>query len=82
VRLAVDLSVQGRGIGAELLLSAGARALSVASQIGGVALAIDAKDRRAAEWYRKFGALPLLDDPLKLVLPLATIADTLLAVRK
>jgi GNAT superfamily N-acetyltransferase len=55
-RLAVGVAVQGRGLGAELLLAAGARALSVAAQIGGVALAIDAKDRRAADWYRRFGA--------------------------
>lgn len=50
-RLAVSLSVQGRGLGAELLLSAGVRALAVASEVGGVALAIDAKDERTAAWY-------------------------------
>jgi GNAT superfamily N-acetyltransferase len=80
-RLAVSLSVQGRGLGAELLLSAGVRALGVASEVGGVALAIDAKDARAAVWYGRFGAMPLLDDPLKLILPLATIAETLARVR-
>ena len=73
-RLAVSLSMQGRGLGGELLLSAGLRALAVASEVGGVALAIDAKDRKAATWYERFGALHLLDDPLKLILPLATIA--------
>jgi hypothetical protein len=40
-------------------------------------LAIDAKDDRAAQWYGRFGALRLRDDPLKLVLPLATIAAAL-----
>jgi GNAT superfamily N-acetyltransferase len=80
-RLAVSLSVQGRGLGAELLLSAGVRALGVASEVGGVALAIDAKDERAAVWYGRFGAMRLLDDPLKLILPLATIAETLARVR-
>lgn len=73
-RLAVGLDVQGRGLGGDLLLAAGLRALAVAEQVGGVALAIDAKDVRAARWYGRFGALPLLDDPLKLVLPLTTIA--------
>jgi len=43
--------------------------------VGGVALAIDAKDARAAVWYARFGALRLLYDPLKLVLPPKTIAD-------
>lgn len=45
--------------------------------MGGVALAIDAKDDRAAQWYERFGALRLLDDRLKLILPLATIAAVL-----
>lgn len=76
-RLATDRSVQGSGLGGQLLLAAGRRALRVASEVGGVALVIDAKDERAARWYRGFGALPLLDNPLTLVLPLATVADAL-----
>jgi hypothetical protein len=76
-RLAVSIMVQGRGLGGDLLLAAGARALTVAAEVGGVALAIDAKDERAARWYARFGALRLLDDPLKLVLPLETIAAAL-----
>jgi GNAT superfamily N-acetyltransferase len=76
-RLAVDRSVQGSGLGGELLLAAGRRALSVAVEVGGVALAIDAKDERAAVWYERFGALRLLDDPLKLILPLKAIGDAL-----
>jgi len=78
-RLAVSLSVQGRGLGGDLLFAAGERALAVAEEVGGVALAIDAKDERAAAWYERFGALRLLDDPLKLVLPLETIRATLRA---
>ncbi len=45
--------------------------------MGGVAPAIDAKDERAVRWYKRFGALPLLDDPLKLILPLSVIADAI-----
>ena len=81
-RLAVAVALQGRGLGGELLLAAGERALSVAQEVGGVALAIDAKDDRAAQWYGRFGALRLRDDPLKLVLPLATIAAALTRRRK
>jgi GNAT superfamily N-acetyltransferase len=81
-RLAVDLSIQGRGLGGDLLLAAGMRALAVASEVGGVALAIDAKDVNAAKWYERFGAMPLLDDPLKLVLPLTTIVDAARAAEK
>jgi len=80
-RLAVNLSNQGGGLGAELLLAAGRRALSVAAEVGGLALAIDAKSERAAQWYERFGAVRLLDDPLKLVLPLKTIAEALASAR-
>jgi len=76
-RLAVDRSMQGRGLGGDLLLAAGARALAVAAEVGGVALAIDAKDENAARWYERFGTLALLDDPLKLILPLDTIAEAI-----
>jgi len=76
-RLGVDLSVQGQGLGADLLLAAGERALAVAAEVGGVALAIDAKDEKAARWYGRFGALSLLDNPLKLILPLSVIADAI-----
>lgn len=81
-RLGISRSLQGQGFGAELLLAAGVRALSVASQIGGVALAIDAKDERAAGWYERFGAARLLDDPLKLILPLAVVAEAIAAPEK
>ena len=70
-------STQERGLGGDLLLAAGERALAVAQEVGGVALAIDAKDELAAIWYERFGALRLLDDPLKLVLPLDTIRTVL-----
>jgi hypothetical protein len=63
-------------------MAAGERALAVAAEVGGVALAIDAKDKKAARWYERFGALALLDDPLKLVLPLDVFADALAAAGK
>jgi GNAT superfamily N-acetyltransferase len=73
-RLAIEHTAQGRGLGGELVLAAGERALAVANEVGGVALAIDAKGSKAAIWYQRFGALPLLDDALKLILPLSVIA--------
>jgi GNAT superfamily N-acetyltransferase len=81
-RLAVDRSVQSRGLGGDLLLAAGERVLAVAAEIGGVALLIDAKDENAVTWYQRFGALTLLDDPLKLILPLSVIAEALGTVGK
>ncbi len=72
-RLAVDLSVQGHGLGQGLLFAAGRRCLAVAQEVGGVALLIDAKSERAARWYALFGAVQLEDAPMTLVLPLATM---------
>jgi GNAT superfamily N-acetyltransferase len=74
-RLAVDQSMQGRGLGGSLLLRAAQRCILVADDVGGVALLIDAKNARAAEWYRSYGALVLEDAPLSLVLPLVVAAD-------
>src|SRR5687767_15099275 len=37
---------------------------------------------RAAGWYERFGAACLLDDPLKLILPLTVIADAVTAAEK
>lgn len=72
-RLAVDRSVQGMGLGGQLLLAAGRRCLRAATEVGGVALLIDAKNERAAKWYTSYGAVPLLDAPLSLLLSLKTI---------
>ncbi len=82
VRLAVGRAVQGRGLGGQLLLAAGRRCLYVATQTGGVALLIDARNERIAEWYAGYGAVPLLDAPLSLLLPFKTIHAALTAADK
>lgn len=78
-RLAVDRTLQGYGLGGQLLLAAGRRCLLAAAEVGGVALLIDAKNERVADWYAAYGALPLLDAPHSLVLPLTTIEAALKA---
>jgi GNAT superfamily N-acetyltransferase len=72
-RLAVDRSVQGRGLGGGLLIAAGKRCLAVAAEVGGVALLIDAKNDEMGVWYEGYGAIRLDDAPLSLVLPFATL---------
>jgi GNAT superfamily N-acetyltransferase len=72
-RLAVDLKVHGQGLGGQLLLSAGKRCLLASAEVGGVAMLIDAKNAKVAEWYASYGALPLLDAPHFLLLPLTTV---------
>ena len=81
-RLAVDVSVQGQGLGGQLLLAAGRRCLRVAAEAGGVALLIDAKNEGVAEWYAGYGAVPLQDTPLSLLLPFKTIHAALTAAGK
>ena len=81
-RLAVDKPMQGKGLGGQLLLFAGRRSLHAAQEVGGVALLIDAKNEGVARWYASYGALPLLDAPLSLLLPLATIQQALEATDK
>jgi GNAT superfamily N-acetyltransferase len=77
-RLAVDRRFHGQGIGGQLLLAAGRRCLLAAAEVGGVVLVIDAKNERVAAWYASYGAVPLLDGPLTLLLPLATVEAALM----
>lgn len=72
-RLAVDRTLQGKGLGGQLLMSAGRRCLAVATQVGGVGLLIDAKNERVVTWYASYGALALPDKPLTLLLSFSTI---------
>lgn len=76
-RLAVHRSAQSQGLGGQLLLSAGRRCLWASAEVGGVVLVIDAKNEKVARWYAGYGAVPLLDAPLSLLLPLATIEAAL-----
>lgn len=76
-RLAVDKSMQKKGLGGQLLMSAGRRCFRASQEVGGVALLIDAKDERVAQWYVSYGALSLLDAPLSLLLPMPTIQRAL-----
>jgi GNAT superfamily N-acetyltransferase len=72
-RLAVSRPFHGLGLGGQLILAAGQRCLLAATEIGGVGLLIDAKNERVAKWYSSYGAIPLADTPLSLVLPLSTV---------
>lgn len=74
-RLAVDRTMQGAGLGKLLLIDALNRCLNLSNQLGIHAVEVDAIDRQAAEFYQKFGFVPLLDNELHLYLPMATVAD-------
>jgi hypothetical protein len=74
--------VQGQGLGGQFLLAAGRRCLLASAEVGGVVLVIDAKNESVAGWYASYGAVPLADAPLSLLLPLATIRSALIAAGK
>ena len=67
-RLAVAKAYQGQSLGGHLLANAVERCMRVSAEVGGTALLIDAKDAAAAGWYSRYGALPLDDRPLSLVI--------------
>ena len=76
-RLAIDRRMQGQGLGGQLVLAASKRCVLAASEVGGVALVIDAKNERVARWYAGYGAVPTADAPLTLMLPLTTMEAAL-----
>ena len=78
-RISVDLRWQGQGLGGQLLGAAARRCLRAAAEVGGVVLIIDAKNDRAARWYTSYGAIPLADRTLTLVMSLATFGEELRA---
>ena len=78
----VDLSIQGCGLGGQLLLAAGRRCLLVAAEVGGLALLIDAKNEKIAQWYAAYGALQLIDSLLSLLLSFKSIHTALSSAGK
>ncbi|MCU0228563.1 MAG: GNAT family N-acetyltransferase [Bryobacterales bacterium] len=75
-RLAVDTRFQGHGLGGALLGDALHRVL--ASAPAAYALLVDAKDERAASFYRHHGFISLISQPRILFLPVATAQRALL----
>ena len=73
-QLAVDMKYQGRGLGSDLLIDAARRALRAAGLIGARAIVVQALDRRAREFYERFGFLQFSDrEPLLLILRISEL---------
>ena len=72
-RLAVDKNFQGNEIGLLLLMDALKRSLAVSSQIGIVAVIVEAKNEKAIAFYKYYGFIELPEDGHRLFLPLSTI---------
>ena len=72
-RLAVDRHAQGRGLGKLLLADAVQRTLAASEQVAVYAMVVDAKNDDARRFYRSYGFLALVDEPMRLFLPLGSV---------
>lgn len=72
-RLAVDLPVQGKGLGRLLLLDAMERIIRAADSIGIHGIEVWAKDDQTKGFYLRYGFVPLLDDPHHLYVAIRTV---------
>ena len=72
-RLAVDLGVQGSGVGAALLDHALRLSATMAERIGLHAVVVDAKHPKAVAFYARYGFQPFPDDGLTLFLMMSVI---------
>jgi GNAT superfamily N-acetyltransferase len=78
-RLAVDRSVQGRGLGAFLLRDALARTLAAAAELGIRAMLVHVLDESARDFYLHHGFEPSPTDPMNLQLLVKDIEASLSA---
>lgn len=76
-RLAVDRSVQGQGLGEELLLTALQTALDISRRAGAFAVEVLAISEGAKSFYVHYGFHELADDPLHLYLRMSLVASLL-----
>jgi len=71
-RLAIDRSLQGQGLGAELLVDAVARIVRAAGVGGGRLIVLDALDDSAAHFYQRHDFKQVTGNPLRLIMTIAT----------
>jgi GNAT superfamily N-acetyltransferase len=71
-RLALDKRLKGQGLGTELLVDAIGRIVGASQATAGRLIVVDAVDHRAAAFYRKHDFTPVLGNPNRLVLKIAT----------
>jgi predicted GNAT family N-acyltransferase len=74
-RLAVALGHRGQRLGEKLLIDALRRSLTASQSVASVAVIVDAKDPAGAEFYLRYGFTPFPDQPLRLFLPMKTVAQ-------
>ncbi len=81
-QLGIATDFQSRGLGRLLLRDALARSLSVAQEIGGVAIITDPYDAKVRHFYARFGFQVLHEHPfLRMLLPMRTLAKSVAQIR-
>jgi predicted GNAT family N-acyltransferase len=73
-RLALSRAHQGKRLGERLLVDALKRSLEASETVGAVAVIVDAKDDRGADFYVSYGFTRFKDSPLRLFIPMKTVA--------
>ena len=72
-RLARDAEFHSKELGHYLLVDALKRSFDISTQLGSVAVIVDAKNKKASEFYKSFGFLTFPDNKKRLFLPMGTI---------
>jgi ribosomal protein S18 acetylase RimI-like enzyme len=76
-KLALDIRLQGRGLGRELLLRALSTIVDAARLAGGKLVVVDAIDDAAVAFYERHDFLAMPSNPSRLVQKLSTVAKAL-----
>lgn len=72
-RLAVEEKAQGSGVGKFLLIDACLKIYKASRFVAAIAVVVDAKDRKAKEFYSHFGFIEYQDSESSLFLPMDTL---------
>jgi len=75
-RLAVDQTFHLLGVGELVLIDALKRVLNATAQVASLAVVVDAIDTNAVSFYQKYGFRQFQQYPLKLYLPIKSIAES------
>jgi GNAT superfamily N-acetyltransferase len=72
-RFATHIDLRGKGLGKVLLADALKKALENSVHVASLAVVVDAKDNEAAEFYKKYGFIPVPCGANRLFLPMDTV---------
>jgi predicted GNAT family N-acyltransferase len=74
-RLAVDNNQKGNGLGELLLIDALKKSLDTATQVASLAVIAEALNEKALSFYTKYGFRQFNQEPMKLYLPMQSVAE-------